>query len=130
MVQDVVTTPSIKGNGRNKDGTFKKGEYKGGPGNPWVALTHKLKAAIQKAGEDKHPKTQRTRMEELAVQLWEMALDPLGDQTAVAKRWAMQQIIDRFLGKPKESIKIEGNLTFTDALAMIRKDYVRVPGRG
>ena len=117
------TAPSLKGEGRNGNGTFAKGKYKGGPGNPWAALTHKLKSAIQKASEELDPASQRPRMEALAEELWTMALTPGGedDKTRSAQRWAMQQILDRHLGKPKEHLEIETVFTLADAAKRLRE---------
>lgn len=103
-------------NGRNGNGTFAKGNN-GGPGNPWVKLTHRLKVALAEAGS-------KERIEDLADELWEMALadpDP-DDKTQAAKRWAMQTVIERILGKPKQSIDVDVTHTFQQALAMLRPD--------
>lgn len=88
---------------------FKKGNP-GGPGNPWVKATHQFKAALIKA-------TTSERRDALIEELWSMALGAPyeEDKSAAAKRWAMQQLLDRIAGKPKESVEIEGGMTVTVA---------------
>jgi len=99
--------------GRNADGTFANG-YKGGPGNPWVKLTHRLKAQIVKISEEEDAKG-RAKIEALARELWDMALgEPWeNDNTGAAKRWAMQTLLERIGGKAAQSLEISGDISFT-----------------
>lgn len=94
---------------------FKPGNP-GGPGNPWARLTQQLKSAILKAAKKPHDEG-KNRAQALGEQLWEMALGSghQDDKTQAAKRWAMQQILDRGLGKPKEHHQIDGEVTVTVA---------------
>ena len=114
------------GNGkhtRGPNGQFLVGNP-GGNGNPWATLSKNLKSAITRIGDE--PSTRegiRTKSEELAVILWEMALgtgpDAFGvkgkykpkadpyDRLKTAQRWAMEQLLVRGLGKPKDRVEIE-----------------------
>lgn len=99
--------------GRNADGTFAHG-YKGGPGNPWVKLTHRLKAEIVKISKEEDDEG-RANIELLARQLWDMALGGPweDDKTGAAKRWAMQTLLERIGGKAAQSVEITGDISFT-----------------
>lgn len=115
--------PSVNGNGRNGNGTFKLGNA-GGPGNPWAKLTHKLKTAIIEAAEAPWEPTGKACVQELSKQLIEMALtdpDP-EDKTQAAKRWAMQEVLTRILGKPKETLELQGE----DPTTMLRASLIAI----
>lgn len=96
-----------KTNGRNKLGRFVEGNS-GGPGNPWVKLTHQFKQALIDSATDE-------RRTQLIEALWDMALGEgdFEDKTLVAKRWAINTILDRMLGKPKESVEVSGEVAMT-----------------
>lgn len=74
------------GNGRHSNGKFKKGEYKGGPGNPFAKKTAALRAALLNTVtvED---------VEEVVRQLIMQARS--GDQTAI------HEFLDRVIGRSK-----------------------------
>ena len=119
---DGKQTPSTNGDGRGADGRFLKG-WEGGPGNPWAKLTNALKVALAKSCEATDPTTKKARIEALTEELWTMALTPGGedDKTRSAQRWAMQQILDRVLGKPKEHIELETTFTLAEAVKRLRE---------
>lgn len=108
-------------NGRKQNGQFAKG-WKGGTGNPWAKMTHRFKVALINS-------TTKERRDQLIEELWNMALeDPYeDDKSASAKRWAMQQILDRVFGKPEQTVSVEGVVTFAQALATLRPDSRDAP---
>ena len=88
----------------------------GGPGNPWPKLTQALKRAIADASDEPHEE-HKTRARALAEQLWKMALGEISfpeDKTGAARRWAIKEVLDRALGKPKEHLELTGDFTLTE----------------
>jgi hypothetical protein len=82
---------------RNEDGTFATGNtIKGGRKPKEYSVT----ALIRAKGEAVDPETGQTRAEKLAALLWEIAEGK--------DKQAIQYLIDRLDGKPKERVEQEG----------------------
>jgi len=92
MADSKKTKPLPKGSkGRDESGRFKKGEYEGGPGNPYAKQAAELKAALYKAVTPKD-------IEEIAEKL-----------LAKAKRAdipAIKELFDRLWGKSAQPVNL------------------------
>ena len=118
------TPKATKGNVANLT-PFKVGN-KGGPGNPWPKLTAALKSAIARYSEEEYGDA-KTYAQVMAEDLWRMATGELqheDDKTFAAQRWAMQTILDRALGKPKETIDITGTFTLAEFYRALAPDLL------
>jgi len=94
------------GNGRNALGRFEKG-WKGGPGNPVVATQQKFTHAIAAAASIED-------VLKIFNQLMEIAA--AGPSTGTAGgdpdwRFAVNQVLNRLLGKPVENLKLDAEFT-------------------
>lgn len=82
---------------RNADGTFADGHEGIGGRKP---KEYSVTALIRAKGEAVDPETGQTRAEKLATLLWEIAEGK--------DKQAIQYLIDRLDGKPKERVEQEG----------------------
>lgn len=93
-------------NGRNRDGTFPKG-HPGGPGRK-----KGVKAEIMARAWNEHITP------EVAAECLQKYIAAIRN----GERWAIQDCLDRCLGKAAETHKVEGVFTFVEALAMLRPE--------
>ena len=104
------SAPKRNGTNRNPDGTFKKG-HPGGPGRK-----------PSKRGEIMN----RLWDEELGVEECRDTLRSLIKCARKGEAWAIQEILNRTLGKPSSNVKLEGVLTIDKALALLRDDRLAI----
>lgn len=106
------------GNGRDPStGQFVKG-YEGGPGRPGNKFAQQFRQDLLKSATPE-------RRQELIERLWKMAMGEDApctedDKTWAAQRWAMQQILDRILGKPKETVAIQTETARGDPFGVLK----------
>ena len=91
--------PSPNGdNGRDEKGRFVTGNP-GGPGNPLGAEAARFRSQLWEAGTEE-------RRSKLADNLWTWAIE--------GQSWAVKELFDRLLGKPKESVELTGTFTLAE----------------
>ena len=98
-------------NGRDEKGRFAPGGP-GGPGNPHAKKVHKIRSMFLDAATP-------ARVTELIELLWSKALH---DQ----EQWAIQEVLNRLYGKPKETIKIEESEDQGDAFDLLSDEETRL----
>lgn len=99
-------------NGRGPDGRFARGNFHGG-GNPHARAVNKLRTTILKA-------TNEDDVREIWAKLIEMAKE--------GNLKAAQYVLDRLIGKPKETVEVAGDAG--EAMAALREGIKRLEGRG
>lgn len=92
--------------GRDETGRFVKG-YRGGPGRKKGAKTEFVIAAMDKALTPERA--------ERIVEQYLLACE-------AGEAWALKDFLDRCLGKAQDNVKIEGVVTFHQALALLRPE--------
>lgn len=113
MVAEIVDNPAplLKGDGRNGNGQFVKGQYKGGPGNRISSKVQRFRHALLKAVTQDDIDRVMRRLITLAT----------ADDADVS---AIKEFFDRTIGKSTQPIEMPGEL------GGIRIEVVYVDARG
>lgn len=93
MSSENVPPLSNGSNGRSAGGRFAKG-WQGGPGNPHASNVHKFRNALHASVTEDNIRNVVTKLVQLAEG---------------GEAWAVKELLDRCLGKPKETVEVSGD---------------------
>lgn len=94
------TKPTVKGDDRNVDGTFKKG-WKGGPGNPHSKAVNRLRSRLYKRVTLKEIDDVITELLRLAKGGYDVVDKDGNVHKAPGDITAIKEVLSRTLGKPE-----------------------------